>query len=167
MTMSLLPLILVAGLFVAACGAPGPDSAEAADSSLPPSAFALQFTGRYQGAPPLAALELRRDGTFAASDGEQGRFYSRPGRRMLPLHLLLRSRERSRTAVIDAYDGKLRTGEETLLLARPQQADEDLCDSTGGHWPLLRVRLRQLVHSVERRLRSVSCRWKRTVGWPL
>jgi hypothetical protein len=134
MIMSLLPPVLAAGLFVAACGAPGPDGAEAADASLPPSAFTLQFTGRYQGAPPLAALELRRDGTFAAADGEQGRFYSPPGRRKLPLQILLRSRERSWTAVVDAYDGKLRTAEETLLLARPQQADEDLCDSTGGHW---------------------------------
>lgn len=132
MIVSLLPPVLVAGLFVAACGASGPDGAEEADVSLPPSPFTLQFIGKYQG--PLRALELRRDGTFTAPGGERGRFYGPPARRQLPLQILLRSRKRSRMAVIDAYDGKLRAGEETLQLVRPRQADEDLCDASGGLW---------------------------------
>lgn len=132
MIMSLLPPLLAAGLFIAACGGPGPDGADLADASLPPNAFTLQFIGRYQG--PLTELELRRDGTFTAPGGEHGRYYVPPARRQLPLQILLRSRERSWTAVIDAYDGKLRAREETLQLARPKQADEDLCDSTGGRW---------------------------------
>jgi len=129
--------LLASSLLIAACGSVDPSTAaDEADAAAAPSAFTLQFTGRYQA--PADALELRRDGTYAAP-GEEGRFRSPPGRRVLPLRLQLRSSNGGAwTAVIDAYDGRLRAmrggSEETLQLVRPPQSDEDLCDATGGQW---------------------------------
>src|SRR5437868_13631478 len=75
-----------------ACGGAAPlTSADEADLSIPPSVFALQFTGTYLGQGPIARLELRPDGSYLATrDGrsERGRYAA--GRvRTLPLKLHL------------------------------------------------------------------------------
>lgn len=133
--------MLLSLLLVSACGAASSD-VEADDAALaaPPTPFALQFVGTYQGAPPLVRLSLRRDGSFLAltdSGAEQGRVFSSPSSRALPLELRFRGKGRW-TAVIEAYDGRLRVSrgadEQVLQLIRPQVSDEELCDSTGGSW---------------------------------
>jgi len=131
--------ILLSLLLVSACGAASSDvEADEAALAAPPAPFALQFTGTYQDA--LLRLTLRRDGSFLAvtdSGAEHGRFYSSPASRTLPLELRFRGKGRW-TAVIEAYDGRLRVlrgaDEQVLQLLRPQTSDEELCDRTGGRW---------------------------------
>ncbi len=133
-------LFILSWLAIAACGAvEGGDEAEALEvAAAPPGPFTLQFTGRYEGA---EVIELKRDGSYFAltrAGVEQGHFSSPAAQRTLPLEIRLRSHGRSRKALVDAYDGKLRVlrgpEPESLQLSRPQASDEELCDQTGGQW---------------------------------
>ena len=108
-----------------ACGGVDPDAAGEADATAL-SPFTMQFTGGYVGSYKLL---LRRDGTYQLGS-EHGRFRAPRAQKSLPLALQLGAR----TATIEAYDGKLHVGADTLQLQRPPYADEDLCDSTHGRW---------------------------------
>ncbi|HUJ25099.1 MAG TPA: hypothetical protein VLW85_03715 [Myxococcales bacterium] len=113
-------------LALAACGGVDPDAPEEADVAAAPTAFVLQFTGTYSGG---STLVLGRDGGYKL-DGARGHFRATGAGKSLPLTLAIGRRK----AVIAAYDGKLRFGDEALQLERPAASDEDLCDSTGGKW---------------------------------